>query len=153
MSGFPGASRPSAPQPELSPDQTVTLLLKQYSPAQLVKSFVSGAPHQRDLNVLYGLFRRWMATNCHSAIQLLADNFLLGHFSDSLLLRGGWQENKECLVILWQEHVDFANNWPGDRGLVTEFLQPAPTLLTAMQEMKVTEPATPAPAAPSSAMD
>jgi hypothetical protein len=67
-----------------------------------------------------------MSENNHGIIQQLADKCLLSHFSDSLLLAGGWQHNHECLSVLWREEVDFAHNWPGDKEKVSEFLAAVP---------------------------
>jgi hypothetical protein len=129
----PGFAPTRAP---LSNKEIVQRLLAQHSPSELIEQFCGAPPIQRNINVLYILYREWMSKNQHQVVQQMADGCLLGHFSDRLLLQGGWEDNRECLAILWREQVHFKGNWEGDESKVLEFWEPYVT------------PAPEAPAAP-----
>jgi hypothetical protein len=122
---FAGGEDPRPAAHTLSPKEIARRLLAQESPQSIIKQFSAAPAHQRNTDALYQLYRMWMADNQVPLIQQLADACLLGHFSDSLLLAGGWQRNSECLRILWLEQVDFSQgNWPSDPEPVEEYWVP-----------------------------
>jgi hypothetical protein len=119
--------------------ETIEHLSQRHSPSELIKQFSQAPPHRRNLDVLYGLYRKWMATNNVKAIRRFADECLLAHFSDQLLLKGGWQDNRECLKILWDEEVCFKGNWEGNKKPVEEFWEPYQEMIEKLMEMTMEE--------------
>jgi hypothetical protein len=122
--GVPPGFFAQEPSQSLSPNEIAQRLLAQHPPTVLLQQYCEVPAIQRNIAALYVLYQQWMAENQHQLIQQMADGCLLSHFSDSLLLRGGWQNNRECLAILWREDVQFKGNWVGDKTPVLEFWEP-----------------------------
>ena len=117
------SSAPRAPQ-QLPAKEIANRLLLQHTPQVIIQKYTEAKTSDRNLDVLYILLRQWLSANNHQLIRQLADGFLLSHFSDGLLLAGGWENNRECLAILWKEGVQFKGNWKGATDQVVEFLEP-----------------------------
>lgn len=111
--------------------------LRTSNPPTLIKSISQLQPAQRNLDLLYELYSRWMKANHVNLIKELANNCLLSHFSDSLLLSPAKKSNTECLRILWQNEVNF-QDWEGEQDRVVEFLRKDVNGL-GMNESKNTE--------------
>lgn len=77
-----------------------------------------------DLTQLYQAYRHWMANNRKDLIKLMEERGLLCHFSDRLLLAGGYQNNHECLRLLHATGVDFTLFPDKSCDQVAEFLVP-----------------------------
>ena len=124
---FPGGVPPPGfmqAQQQPSATEIAHHLLARHPATIIIQENSNAPPVARNINVLYVMYKQWMAANDYKLIQQMADGCLLSHYSDSLLLKGGWQNNRECLEVLWREEVQFKGNWEGGNSHVQDFWEP-----------------------------